>query len=250
MPFFNKIRKNEIKTDGMKRYLLYAVGEIVLVVAGILIALQLNDWDMHKASEIRELHYLKAIRLDLQMDLKRLAELEAFRIAKKQGNTEILHHLEGEPIYDLTRLTKLVIQSLKEQTFTPNNNTYLEMVSSGNLNVIQSDSVRLLLLDLEGLNKTNRFYIEHETFDYREYISKPAFNELHISKMFPVFTGEKTANQQRITKSDFDHVFSSQAYKNGILVNTITGQTVIELYRNITSRSRLLINLIEKQIGQ
>ena len=44
MPFFNKLRKTELKAEGFKHYLLDAVGEIVLVVLGILIALQINDW--------------------------------------------------------------------------------------------------------------------------------------------------------------------------------------------------------------
>ncbi len=43
MPFFNKIRKNEIKTEGMKRYLLYAIGEILLVMIGILLALEVSN---------------------------------------------------------------------------------------------------------------------------------------------------------------------------------------------------------------
>jgi len=49
MPFFNKIPKNEIKTDRMKHDLLYAFGEIELVVGGILIALQVNDWETDRS---------------------------------------------------------------------------------------------------------------------------------------------------------------------------------------------------------
>ena len=48
MPFFNKIRKDQIQTDGMKRYLLYAFGEVVLVVFGILIALKINGLALGK----------------------------------------------------------------------------------------------------------------------------------------------------------------------------------------------------------
>lgn len=48
MPIFHKLRKAQFKTEGIKRYLLYAIGEIVLVVAGILIALEVNNWNEEK----------------------------------------------------------------------------------------------------------------------------------------------------------------------------------------------------------
>jgi len=43
--FFRKIRQNSIKEDKLVNYLKYAIGEIVLVVIGILIALQINTWN-------------------------------------------------------------------------------------------------------------------------------------------------------------------------------------------------------------
>ena len=44
MPFLGKMRMNEIRLSGFRRYLLYAVGEILLVMIGILLALEVSNW--------------------------------------------------------------------------------------------------------------------------------------------------------------------------------------------------------------
>ena len=57
--FFRKIRQNMIKENKASKYLLYAIGEIVLVVKGILIALQINNWNEDKKNE-KELFFENA----------------------------------------------------------------------------------------------------------------------------------------------------------------------------------------------
>jgi hypothetical protein len=45
MRFFNKARLEQIKASGLRKYMMYATGEIILVVVGILIALWINNWN-------------------------------------------------------------------------------------------------------------------------------------------------------------------------------------------------------------
>ncbi|MFT6046016.1 MAG: hypothetical protein ACI9WC_001721, partial [Arenicella sp.] len=52
--FFRKIRQNLIKENKVGKYLLYAIGEIVLVVIGILIALQINTWNEDRKQSTSE----------------------------------------------------------------------------------------------------------------------------------------------------------------------------------------------------
>ena len=53
IPFYRKIRKNLADDNQFFKYSRYAIGEILLVVVGILIALQINNW--HKANEKNEI---------------------------------------------------------------------------------------------------------------------------------------------------------------------------------------------------
>jgi Family of unknown function (DUF6090) len=248
LAFFSKFRQTEIRTEGLKRYLLYAAGEIVLVVLGILIAVQINDWETSRATRSRELKYLKAIRQDLNVDLKRLSELNSFRKQKIASNTKILEHFEGKEKLDLDKLSKIVVQSAMEEIFVPNNNTYKEMLSSGNMNLIKSDTIRLLLLELETLYKTNQFFIDHETFDYREYISKPIFGLISMKKLFQVYSGQSVSARSGIEYKDFEKLKQSESYRNGLYVTTFTSEGALGMYKDITDRSNLLIRKIDEEI--
>jgi len=67
--FFRKIRKRLVAENKISKYFKYAIGEIVLVVIGILIALQINNWNQIKNNEAQFVMVLKEIRRDLQTDL-------------------------------------------------------------------------------------------------------------------------------------------------------------------------------------
>ena len=70
--FFRKIRQRLLSENKFSKYLIYAIGEIVLVVIGILIALQIGQWN--KESEVKELELtiLKEIRSNLNDDLNQM----------------------------------------------------------------------------------------------------------------------------------------------------------------------------------
>ena len=173
---FRKIRQRSISEGKTKKYLLYAIGEIVLVVIGILIALQVNNWNIEKSYKKREAKYLTNIVLDLKKDIVRLEYLMAFRKNRLLGDQKLIQEMNGVLNRDLAEVSKNVVNTLMEQNFSPNNTTFLELTNSGNFNLITNDSIKIFLLELEELYKTNTLNIAHETFDYREYISKPAAN--------------------------------------------------------------------------
>ena len=54
IPFFRKIRKKMEDDNKLMKYMRYAIGEIALVVIGILIALQINNWNEGRKQEILE----------------------------------------------------------------------------------------------------------------------------------------------------------------------------------------------------
>jgi len=66
--FFRKIRQNLLSEGKTTKYFKYAIGEIVLVVIGILIALQINNWNEDRKSTIKEITLLKNIQQDINLD--------------------------------------------------------------------------------------------------------------------------------------------------------------------------------------
>jgi len=66
--FFRHIRQPLVIENRFSKYLLYAIGEIILVVIGILIALQINNNNEANKERIKEPHYLKNIKTDLLLN--------------------------------------------------------------------------------------------------------------------------------------------------------------------------------------
>ena len=242
---FSKIRQRHISEGKTVSYLKYAVGEIILVMVGILLALQVNNWNIEQIDKKRETKYLTNIVLDLKKDIVRLKYLIEFRKARLLGDQNLIQEINGTTNTNLTEISKNIVHSLMEENFSPNNSTFLELSNSGNLNLISNDSIKVLLLELEELYKTNSLNIAHETFDYREYISKPAIKLINIDQLFPIYTGIKTIEEQKITRDIFNSLFESKAYKNGLFIMTFMSNSHISAYEIIKIKSNKIIELIE-----
>ena len=68
--FFRKLRQQLLTENKFSKYLLYAIGEIILVVIGILIALQFNTWQIEKKDRQIERTLLENIKRDLESDIQ------------------------------------------------------------------------------------------------------------------------------------------------------------------------------------
>jgi len=112
--FFRHIRKKLLGEGSAKKYFFYAVGEIILVVIGILIALQINIWNEHRKQETKTKNYLQALSIevetnsiimdniierakkDIQISLKLLTELNTNSV---KVDNEYMYHTKLIPIF-------------------------------------------------------------------------------------------------------------------------------------------------------
>lgn len=87
-----------IKENNVRKYLLYAIGEIVLVVIGILIALSINNWNTEEL-EVKELYgYLNNISKNVQSDLVNAKEIKIFRESSISSSQKFLEILNKETL--------------------------------------------------------------------------------------------------------------------------------------------------------
>ncbi len=95
--FFRQIRQRMIKENRVSKYLLYAIGEIVLVVIGILIALAINNWNEDRKLQNEELSLLAEIKTSLITNHAEFAENIAANqrliVQYEKIETHILHDL-------------------------------------------------------------------------------------------------------------------------------------------------------------
>ena len=84
--FFRKIRQRLLSENKFSKYLIYAIGEIILVVIGILIALQINNWNENKKLKTEEIKFLKNFKQSLIAD----KEFNSFRFDKYKQTKNLL----------------------------------------------------------------------------------------------------------------------------------------------------------------
>ena len=89
LKYFRRTRQKLFVEGSAKRYFFYAVGEIILVVIGILIALQINNWNENRKDKILEKEYLNRLLSDIEFDQQWLKTYTLDRYDKKVKSLEI-----------------------------------------------------------------------------------------------------------------------------------------------------------------
>jgi len=144
--FFRKIRKTLADDNKPLKYLRYAIGEIVLVVIGILIALQINNWHNNNVEKRVEKEILNEILVNLETDI------ENIEIKKKENDLYLKHNqLVLDHLKNKTPLT----DSLKHYysylygfgNFQPMTVAYEDLKSRG-LNIIKNKTLRKKIAEL------------------------------------------------------------------------------------------------------
>ncbi len=128
--FFRNIRQNLLNEGKTSKYFKYAIGEIVLVVIGILIALQINNWNENQKAKTTEIYVLKEILSNLNEDGIILSEIVEQRQKAKISVAAMLNYLQTENINKDT-IEKDMLHFLTFERYFPINNAYEVLKSKG-----------------------------------------------------------------------------------------------------------------------
>jgi len=145
-----------IKENKTTKYLIYALGEIILVVIGILIALQLNTLKENKQNKKIELQYLSGIVANLERDIIELKDLLKRDTITFEAYTNILMPFKDTTtkVYTPQFIGITIAQSQFTHQFAGNNIVFEDMKSSGKINYINSDALRFALLEYYNDSET------------------------------------------------------------------------------------------------
>ena len=100
LTFLRKIRKSLIESGSARKYLLYAIGEVALVVIGILIALQINNWNENQKQLKVEKEILKDIEAGLEYDLEIISKAIDDHMIFIESQNKIKDWLDGKLEYN------------------------------------------------------------------------------------------------------------------------------------------------------
>jgi hypothetical protein len=101
LTFFRRIRKTLLGSGATGKYLLYAIGEILLVMIGILLALQVNNWNESRKDREREKKALIQLSKNLQMNCDQLERWIGYNNNTNKNGEVIIRHFENRlPYHD------------------------------------------------------------------------------------------------------------------------------------------------------
>tara|TARA_Y100000385_G_C13079116_1_gene632955 strand:- start:584 stop:1360 length:777 start_codon:yes stop_codon:yes gene_type:complete len=146
LTFLRKIRKSLIESGSTRKYLLYAIGEIALVVMGILIALQINNWNEDKMNRREEVLVLDGLEDEFEENLDRVEKSIAANEATVSAANRLIDIIRsGEPNAFSEEMDSLVMILSLYSSFDATMGVVDEVINSGKLKIIEDRKLRTQL---------------------------------------------------------------------------------------------------------
>lgn len=150
--FFRKIRYNLMKTGKTGKYLKYAIGEIVLVMIGILLALQVSEWNTNRKRQQQEVQILQDINKEFLANKEQLKLVKSYHMMAYEATETLLNLM---PI-DLSKIKIDSIVSLLDKTyhnwsFNPQQSTINTLINTSSFDLISNQELRKLLQNWSDL---------------------------------------------------------------------------------------------------
>ncbi|MCF1190668.1 DUF6090 family protein [Mangrovimonas sp. AS39] len=166
--FFRRIRRTQVSESRFGKYLLYAIGEIILVVIGILIALQINEWNNERHRKETEATLIKQLKNDLETSAMELEDITAFYLKRAQASAAVERAFwkKGTPP---DSIIDLLGSPARSRIYSPVLGTARSLINSGKIDILSSDSLKNGLISyLEKVDYLLKDISRYEETYYRE----------------------------------------------------------------------------------
>ncbi|MBO0329852.1 DUF6090 family protein [[Muricauda] lutisoli] len=236
MKLFRKIRLKLVETNRVKKYLLYATGEIILVVIGILLALQINNWNESNKQQKEIENALMEIKNDLLLDQQVLNE--ALRIKQEEYDMQ-------QTVIDILGQKKEMVKGFDELLghlmlkrnveFTKNG---FELLKDMGIGKIEDDAFRIKLTSYYDLSLP-RIYaeIDDDTMEFQT-IWLPYVREHFTDWLFGMYG----------TPKDFEAFVNDEYILITLKVNLGNAEGTIEAMEKALLESSELVAMIDEKL--
>jgi hypothetical protein len=242
--FFRKIRQNLLSEGKTGKYLKYAFGEIILVVIGILIALQINTWNNDNQQTKIELKYLEEIKQNLTKDIASIDFNIAFNKSKLQSNKIVLKYLNGKINY--TDSLDFHFSNLFFSTRTLVNMSAYENLKSRGLEIITNDSLRQRITKLYEYDFYNA--IDFETKDENQFQYQILIPEVIKSLNIAEFNFAEGNPNGLVNPINSESLLNNYSFKNAIMLNHTFRATMTSTYQGQKESVEECISQIDDEL--
>jgi hypothetical protein len=246
--FFRKIRQNLLTENKFSKYLIYAIGEIILVVIGILIALQINNWNEEQKNEKEEISILNNL-------------LESLYSAKEQSKSEILkeNQLKESLLIALgknSNKNKFSINSISDSLFydilwnsnprVPVLNSYSDIKNTGKIGIIKNRSIRENFNNLE-LTLTGLTNIVKDRLTLQQMrIDDIIVNNVNFVRLLKSM--EPSINIDNELQNNYNLILNNQKTRNLLALKFSLTYSVIKHRQELGDEIDNLIQLVEVEL--
>lgn len=246
--FFKKIRQKLVSQNKFKKYILYALGEIILVVIGILIALQINNWNNQQLVKQRNINLLEKLIIEAELNIDRSQFLKDSVYIHFLIRNDTLLNITNRGIKesDLNFLFNAGPDIYYFNDLNLNESTFEQMKNTGTLYSIGSDSL---------ISSIQKYYqlCEREAL-YNVTYSKDLIRlkEKCYDGWFDMQYSYKLNPQKAIKRHQW--IFDQNSTRSIFLQQYIIGakshaRLIINKLLNIESESRKLIKILNNELN-
>jgi len=249
--FFRKIRQQLLTENKLSKYLIYAIGEIVLVVIGILIALQINNWNLQKATQSKEQTYLKSLKSEFENNLNVLeAELQTNK-QNRIAAIKIANYIDDESKTPTgPEFSSLLVGCLASDIeYKPSMAVLNEMINSGSMkdisNVLLKNQLSSWNSVLSKIQGQERILIQDRlnalTHLRKEGSMRAVFDHTNISQsVLELDKGKRNLNSLNL--------LSSKEFENDILLFIATNKSTENIYSFSKENIEKILRLLQEEI--
>jgi hypothetical protein len=225
--FFRKIRKSLLSKQNVSKYLLYAIGEILLVVLGILIALQINNSNEQHKRDQTTLRYMQALIQEIGNNLDLLnyslsnvkMDMTKSALALEKINGPNVGAIPDSALYK-------IIGNATDPPFTSpmEQSVYRDLINSGVMENIKDQEIKNSIFKMENQIQQYDKYVESAEMTFKSLIMEYQIQNFVISK------NRDSLGHVALPRLNFD--INKQAYlNNAVFANQLQGKLL--LYNNL-----------------
>ncbi len=245
LTFLRKIRKSLIESGSARKYILYAIGEIALVVIGILIALQINTWNENRKIRIAEKQALINLKEEFQKNHKDLLDHIEWKSGIQEEWKVFLDTLTNPNLPKEQRFKKRPIASFVYYNIS--NSVLNSLLNTGNIDNIQNDSLKYLLVtweddikDYSQFQEMHAKFVSDQLFPFERDLL-PNENNYRYGYDFTFPSAKKNLEL-------FEVAYNIPAYQHILLQNFFWINIQITRIANLVDKMVLIIHLLDAEI--
>ena len=234
------------------KYLRYAVGEIVLVVIGILIALQVNNWNEYRKEKVEEKKILLSLHNEISNNLESLQVVIEEKNKIINVNQYIINNTgkngEWKSIKPLDSLMNYI--SLSGWIFVPQNGVLNEIINSGKLLLIENDLIKNEIASLPQLlslmiEEDRQYRLDLHQY-FLPFLSKN-YNLIELTKYRELLENYSFKMGETNFSKSIPELLDSREFENILTIQSIWIKFSNEMSINQKNKYLEIQNLIEKE---